>query len=131
MQEMYAATYAFEGSQWTPVGAAGLLRPQDLGIHLRALSQAHQPVDKLQWHLAGNVFAAYGEFTAQASASIGAACGITALPSASAMLRLAPHLLLSGKALKAEQALPFYIRDKVALTTLERVADQAARAQGV
>jgi len=47
---------------------------------------------------------------------------LTALPSAAAMLRLAPGLLAAGAALDASQALPLYIRDKVALTTDERAA---------
>jgi tRNA threonylcarbamoyladenosine biosynthesis protein TsaB len=36
------------------------------------------------------------------------------------MLRLAPAMLAAGSALDASQALPLYIRDKVALTTDER-----------
>jgi tRNA threonylcarbamoyladenosine biosynthesis protein TsaB len=36
------------------------------------------------------------------------------------MLRLAPAMLAAGAALDASQALPLYIRDKVALTTDER-----------
>jgi len=38
------------------------------------------------------------------------------------MLRLAPELLTAGQAVAAAQALPHYIRDKVAQTTLERQA---------
>jgi tRNA threonylcarbamoyladenosine biosynthesis protein TsaB len=43
------------------------------------------------------------------------------------VLRLAPGLLAAGRAVPAEQALPRYIRDKVAKTTLEREAEKAAR----
>jgi tRNA threonylcarbamoyladenosine biosynthesis protein TsaB len=49
-----------------------------------------------------------------------------ALPTASAMLRLAPALLAAGAAVDAAQALPRYIRDKVAKTTLERDIEKAA-----
>ena len=38
------------------------------------------------------------------------------------MLRLAPALLDAGRAVAADQALPRYIRDKVASTTQERAA---------
>ena len=48
-----------------------------------------------------------------------------ALPTATAMLRLAPALLARGMALPPEQALPLYVRDKVAQTTQER--DDAKR----
>jgi tRNA threonylcarbamoyladenosine biosynthesis protein TsaB len=38
------------------------------------------------------------------------------------MLRLAPALLAGGAALEPAQALPLYLRDKVAQTMLERAA---------
>jgi tRNA threonylcarbamoyladenosine biosynthesis protein TsaB len=45
------------------------------------------------------------------------------------MLRLAPALMAAGKAVPADQALPSYIRDKVAKTTAERIAEKAAAMQ--
>ena len=45
-----------------------------------------------------------------------------ALPTASALLRLAPALWAAGQAVPAQQAMPLYIRDKVAQTTAERMA---------
>ena len=48
-----------------------------------------------------------------------------ALPTARALLRLAPALLAAGGARPAEQALPIYVRDQVAKTTLERAAEKA------
>ena len=50
---------------------------------------------------------------------------LPALPTATAMLRLAPAMLARGLALPPEQALPLYVRDKVAQTTQER--DDAKR----
>jgi tRNA threonylcarbamoyladenosine biosynthesis protein TsaB len=47
---------------------------------------------------------------------------VSCLPTARAMLTLAPDLLNAGLAVDAEHALPLYIRDKVALTTAEREA---------
>ncbi|MEK9804246.1 MAG: tRNA (adenosine(37)-N6)-threonylcarbamoyltransferase complex dimerization subunit type 1 TsaB, partial [Curvibacter sp.] len=73
--------------------------------------------------LAGNVFAQYGERLPLPAAL---PCW-PALPTAAAMLRLAPALLADGNAVPAEQALPLYIRDKVALTTEERAAAKASR----
>lgn len=46
---------------------------------------------------------------------------ITALPTASALLRLAPQAWAQGRAVPPEEALPLYIRDKVAQTTEERM----------
>jgi tRNA threonylcarbamoyladenosine biosynthesis protein TsaB len=45
-----------------------------------------------------------------------------ALPTARALLALAPSSIASGGWLDASQALPLYVRDKVALTTAERLA---------
>jgi len=59
---------------------------------------------------------------------LGGLTGIAALPTAAAMLRLAPALMAAGKAVPADQALPSYIRDKVAKTTAERMAEKAALA---
>ena len=42
--------------------------------------------------------------------------------------RLAPAMLAADRALPADQALPRYIRDKVAQTTAEREAAKAAAA---
>lgn len=108
MDEMYASRYEFHGGQWQQIGSYCLLRPQDL------VCDADCP-------LAGNVFGAYGT---RLPASM--ALRLEALPSATALLRLAPSLLGAGAALRPEQALPFYIRDKVAQTTLERAAQRAA-----
>ena len=122
MDEMYAATYAFEGSQWTELQGSCLLRPEDLPAR----------VGRTYW--AGNVFTVYAErlagVQAGGMAAVGAVQCIAALPSALAMLRLAPQLLAQGLAVPAEQALPVYIRDKVAKTTLERSAEKA-QAQGL
>ncbi|MBC7598963.1 MAG: tRNA (adenosine(37)-N6)-threonylcarbamoyltransferase complex dimerization subunit type 1 TsaB, partial [Polaromonas sp.] len=52
---------------------------------------------------------------------------VTALPTATALLRLAPALLAAGHGVPADQALPLYVRDKVALTTEERARVKAAQ----
>lgn len=109
MDELYAATYALDAGVWTQRQASHLVRPEEMQVG--AAVQA----------LAGNVFTAYGGRLATA----GVAC-IAALPSAAALLRLAPQLLAQGKAVSAAQALPLYVRDKVAKTTLERAAEKAA-----
>lgn len=107
MDEMYAGSYAFENGHWTQIEGSRLIHPEAL-------------VCEPGWMLAGNVFAAYG-----ARLSAPAARRVDALPTATAMLRLAPALLAAGLAVPADQALPLYIRDKVAKTTLERAAEKA------
>jgi tRNA threonylcarbamoyladenosine biosynthesis protein TsaB len=116
MDEIYAGAYAFDGRRWAQLADYRLARPEDLDL-------------PAQWHgqdvlLAGNVFAAYGDRLPFANA----AHRLAVLPTATAMLRLAPDLLAQGCAVAPEHALPTYIRDKVAQTTSERAAAKAVPA---
>jgi tRNA threonylcarbamoyladenosine biosynthesis protein TsaB len=116
MDEVYAGAYAFDGRCWTRLQDYLLARPEDL-----ELPPPWQGQDVL---LAGNVFASYGDrlpFPATLPR-------LAVLPTATAMLRLAPELLARGDAVAPEHALPTYIRDKVAQTTSERAAAKAAPA---
>lgn len=108
MDEMYAASYCFDNDMWTQIKGCSLIKPEDLAWDDGTV-------------LAGNVFAAYG-----ARLPDGPGLCVLALPTASAMLRLAPALLAAGGAVAPAQALPTYIRDKVAQTTLERAAAKSA-----
>lgn len=109
MDEVYAASYEFDGQRWSHSAGYSLLAPQELVL-------------PAGWALAGNAFAAYGE-----RLPAGVVARITALPTATAMLRLAPQLMAEGLAVAAPDALPTYIRDKVAQTTRERSELKAAR----
>ena len=54
---------------------------------------------------------------------------VMALPTAAALLRLAPAAWAAGAAVPPEEALPLYIRDKVAQTTDERMHIKAQQAE--
>jgi tRNA threonylcarbamoyladenosine biosynthesis protein TsaB len=108
MDELYAASYIFDSIAWKQIKGSSLIRPESLAWDGCGV-------------LAGNVFAAYG-----ARLPAGPGLRVLALPTASAMLRLAPALLAAGGVVSAAQALPTYIRDKVAQTTLERAAAKSA-----
>lgn len=110
MGELYAARYAYAEGRWQQQADFSLLKPEQL---VRGEAQA----------LAGNVFAEYGE---RLPVPPDFPCW-PALPTAAAMLRLAPALLAAGNAVAAADALPRYIRDKVAQTTQERAAAKAGR----
>ncbi len=115
MDEVYVAHYEFNSGRWKQHEGYSLIRPENL-----VLPDGWQGAD---WLLAGNAFAAYGErlpFAAPVRR-------IQALPTATAMLRLAPALLAAGQAVRADEALPTYIRDKVAQTTQERADQKAAQ----
>lgn len=111
MDEVYSAGYQWNGQAWHTVQALEVGPPQAL--------RAGTPYDLL----AGNAFDAYGERLAPDLART----RTPAMPTASALLSLAPVLWAQGAAVPAEQAMPLYIRDKVAQTTAER---EAAKAQG-
>jgi tRNA threonylcarbamoyladenosine biosynthesis protein TsaB len=112
MDEIYLAHYAFAGPLWTELQAAHLVKPE-----------AVVALDAAQPSAAGNVFSVYG---ARLSGLPHSTRRIEARPLATAMLRLAPQLLAQRRALPAAQALPTYVRDKVAQTTAERAAIKAA-----
>lgn len=106
MGEVYAARYTHESGRWQRHGAIQLAAPE-------ALAPAPGLV------VAGNALAAYAQ-------RLPAGAGhVSTLPSAAALLRLAPGLLAAGEARPAHEALPLYVRDKVAQTTLERAAARA------
>ncbi|WP_296492961.1 tRNA (adenosine(37)-N6)-threonylcarbamoyltransferase complex dimerization subunit type 1 TsaB [Rhodoferax sp.] len=106
MDELYTADYAFAHGIWTQLSDCRLIKPESL-------------VWSSPDVLAGNVFDGYGARLPNT------ATRIRALPTATALLRLAPALLAAGGAVPADQALPSYIRDKVAQTTQERAATKA------
>ena len=109
MDEIYAGRYRWDGVAWATLSEPALAHPQDLRLE----------ADQV---MAGNVFDAYG-------ARLPLDAGVPrlhALPTASAMLRLAPALLAAGHGVDPARALPSYIRDKVASTSSERAAAKAA-----
>lgn len=108
MDEVYAAAWAWQSGAWLSTGAATLGKPEQLVVGADML-------------MAGNAFVAYGGRLERPGST-----QHFALPAASAMLRLAPALWAAGGAVPAAQAMPHYIRDKVAKTTAERLAEQAA-----
>jgi tRNA threonylcarbamoyladenosine biosynthesis protein TsaB len=93
MGEVYAASYAYEDGVWMAKTEIQLCKPDHL-VFEAGLSMAGNCLDDEN--------------------------RINALPTATAMLRLAPAMLAAGLSVSAEQALPLYVRDKVAQTTLER-----------
>ena len=106
MGEVYHAHYALGASGWQPLRAPGLDRPEALD-----LSGAHD------W--AGNGLALLPQPPA-------GRCWPTAAQRAQALGRLAVAAARAGTWLDAADALPLYVRDKVAQTTAEREAERDA-----
>ena len=105
MEQVYSGGYLFDGRDWTAQAPIALAAPEDVVL-------------PAGWALAGNAFSAYGQRLPHGTR-------VEASPTATALLRLAPGRLAAGGAMPAAQALPLYIRDKVAQTTEERAAARA------
>lgn len=106
MEQVYSAAYDFSAQ------AAPVVEPQ--------LSAPEELVLPPGFVLAGNAFEAYGERLPEGGQRL------SALPTAAAMLRLAPALLADGRTVAPADAWPLYVRDKVAQTTAERAAAKQA-----
>jgi tRNA threonylcarbamoyladenosine biosynthesis protein TsaB len=108
MDEVYWAGYEWREGGWATV------RPP-------VLSKPEQVVLPPGWALAGNALRVY-----QGRLPV-AARQLEGVPQAAALLRLAPAAIAAGQAGPAVEALPLYIRDKVAQTTDERAAARLHR----
>jgi tRNA threonylcarbamoyladenosine biosynthesis protein TsaB len=110
MNEVYAAAYCVEGDKVTQLMAPVCLPP----------AVASAPTFAGGWGV-GDGFAAYGPvLRARKPDLIGLRADV--FPTAAALLRLAAPVFARGEALPAALAQPLYVRDKVALTTAERMA---------
>ena len=105
MDEMYVQSYEFNSGLCRSILECVLIRPENLVL---------VPGARL---LAGNVF---GVYAGRLRVGLAAPPCVEALPTATALLRLAPALVAAGHCVDAALALPLYVRDKVALTTEER-----------
>ncbi|MBX3621495.1 MAG: tRNA (adenosine(37)-N6)-threonylcarbamoyltransferase complex dimerization subunit type 1 TsaB [Rhizobacter sp.] len=114
MDEVYAAAYRWQGERWAVQAAPALYTVEALN----AAWQAAPPV-----LVGGSALDAFGERLAVGSAGV--------LPRetsrAQALAQVALQQWREGKGVDAAHALPLYLRDKVALTTLEREAVRLAK----
>ncbi|WP_119156273.1 tRNA (adenosine(37)-N6)-threonylcarbamoyltransferase complex dimerization subunit type 1 TsaB [Caldimonas tepidiphila] len=115
MGEVYAARYRHDGARWRTLDAPALYAPAALAERIAASPAA----------LAGDALLVHGDALAAAAPQ----AWPDARPHAAALVALARAAWRDGEALDAAEALPLYIRDKVAQTTAEREAERARRAQ--
>jgi tRNA threonylcarbamoyladenosine biosynthesis protein TsaB len=109
MGEVYACNYNFDSISSAIYHGYSLKTPQNLLENLNSKPTL----------LAGNIRPTLDALLPE---PIKALPHLACLPTASALLRLAPGLIAAGSLVDAQDALPLYIRDKVALTTAEREA---------
>jgi tRNA threonylcarbamoyladenosine biosynthesis protein TsaB len=114
MNEVYWAQYRWNGA-WSAVCEPALCAPEAV---------APQAVDGLA--ACGNGFAVYPEAFADKPFAAGANADI--LPHARELAVLGAAALAAGRAVPADAAQPLYLRNKVAYTSAERQAINAAKA---
>lgn len=110
MAEVYHAAYERRGGAWHAVSAPSLCAPQEA-----------PRVQDAGWFGAGSGFLAHGDALRARYAENLAGIDTEAVPLARAIAALAAPLFAAGKGVDAAEALPLYLRDKVALKTSERV----------
>ena len=111
MNEVYVAAYAVTGD------AVETLMPPTVGA-----GETVPLPDGEGWRGAGDGFGVWGEVVRTRMGASLTFVDPQAMPTAAAVARLAAPVLLSGAGVPAAQAVPLYVRDKVALTTAERLA---------
>lgn len=116
MDEVYAARYRRAGGRWQVIDAPALMT-------LPAASAAW--ADAACDIVAGSALAAFGDRLARPRGAVECA---QERDRAAALLRLAEAAFASGEGVDPALALPVYLRDKVALTTVEREAARRAAA---
>ena len=117
MDEIYAAHYHYTApTGWQVLLAPLLATPEGLNARWQA-----QPPDAV----AGLALQVFGDRLQPGAADRHSA----ARPTAAALLRIAGPLWAQGAAVDAALALPLYVRDKVAQTTVEREAARLAKAE--
>lgn len=109
MHEIYAAGYRRQGGRLLRLGEIQVGGPDLLTL----------PETSAGWTVCGNAWAAYPALAARLA---GWSVAPASLPGAAAVAELGSHIFADGGALAAELAQPLYVRDKVALTTAERLA---------
>mgnify|MGYP001033730652 FL=1 len=111
MNELYVAAYAVEGDgveeRMPPKVSAGETAPLAEGAG---------------WRGVGDGFAVQGDVLRQRMGARLIGVDVNAVPTATAVLRLAAPVFARGEGVAAARAQPFYVREKVAFTTVERLA---------
>lgn len=111
MHEVYVAAYEVVGDAVTPM----------LDAQVGAAEAVALP-DTDGWLGVGDGFSVWGEVLHRRLGARLAGVEAALAPTAAAVARLAAPVLARGGGVPAAAALPLYVRDKVALTTAERLA---------
>jgi tRNA threonylcarbamoyladenosine biosynthesis protein TsaB len=108
MREIYVGAYQRDGERYVEVAPPAVTAPE----------RAARPRGE-EWRGAGNGFAAYPGLRAQLAL---ASVDDSAVPTARAIAAIALPRAIAGEGVGAADALPHYVRHRVALTAAERAA---------
>ena len=108
MGEIYHAAFERKNNEWIEISKTIVCKPEAA------------PVLEGMWNGIGSGWAVYGEILSTIYRNKLAQVLPNVTPTAEAILQLALPTFASGKARPASEAAPIYIRNRVALTTLER-----------
>lgn len=108
MGEIYAAGYRLEGGEPREVIAPCCVLPEAFSI-------------AGEWHVVGSALQAYPQLMPEGAAGVLGRVP-TMVPRAREIAALAAVSAARGECVPPEQAVPLYVRNKVALTTAERMA---------
>ena len=109
MREVYVAAYRREGEGWNTAADPAVLAPDAVRL----------PDDTDSWFGAGDGFAVYPQLAASLHLH---GHDARIVPDARCVAELALPRVAAGEAVDAAQALPLYVRHRVALTTAERAS---------
>ena len=109
MSEIYHAAYEKRDGIWVTVSEPRLCKPEDAPV-----------VSGDDWSGAGSGFAVHGEALSRRYAGQLQGVDGAAVPQAAAIAALGAAQFMQGLGVDAAEALPLYLRDKVALKTHER-----------
>ncbi|WP_435627140.1 tRNA (adenosine(37)-N6)-threonylcarbamoyltransferase complex dimerization subunit type 1 TsaB [Candidatus Ferrigenium straubiae] len=115
MGEIYHAAYEKRDDAWAAVSEPQLCKPDEA-----------TPLPGNGWFGAGSGFAMYGEALSRRYAGQLQDIDGTAVPQAAAIAVLGAAQFAQGRGVDAAEALPLYLRDKVALKTSEREGPRSA-----
>jgi len=109
MGEIYHAAYEKRDDAWIAVSEPRLCKPEEAPMVLGD-----------DWFCAGSGFATHGTALSERYAGQLQGTDETAVPQAAAIAALGAAQFAQGRGMDAAEALPLYLRDKVALKTAER-----------
>jgi tRNA threonylcarbamoyladenosine biosynthesis protein TsaB len=116
MGEIYHAAFERENGDWIEISKTIVCKPE--------AAPSLQSVLEGVWTGVGSGWAVYGEILSGIYAKNLTKTLANITPTAEAILQLAQPIFAAGKAKPASEAAPIYIRNRVALTTIEREAGQ-------